>query len=95
MRDVMTPTEVSTATFDKGIRLHEERRVLTSTVYLGHLYVTVAGDNDVYLVTLYLEGEKPVTGMHRCSHPYAADDSCSHIIAALAAWVRGELASAA
>ena len=94
MRAVMTPTEVSTATFDKGIRLHEDGRVLTSVVHLGHLYVTVAGDNDVYLVQLYLEGEKPVTAMHRCTHPHASE-SCSHIIAALAAWARGELASAA
>ncbi len=91
---MMSATTMSTDTFDKGIRLHEEGRVLTSTVYLGHLYVTVAGDNDVYLVTLYLEGEKPVTAMHRCTHPHASD-SCSHIIAALAAWARGELASAA
>lgn len=87
-------TKISLDTFDKGIRLHEEGRVLTSAVHLGHLYVTVAGDNDVYLVHLYLEGGKPVTGMHRCSHPHASD-SCSHIIAALAAWVRGELADAA
>ncbi len=92
---MMSATKISTDTFDKGIRLHEEGRVLTSAVYLGHLYVLVAGDNDVYVVHLYLEGEKPVTGMHRCSHPFAADDSsCSHIIAALAAWARGQLAAA-
>jgi uncharacterized Zn finger protein len=87
---MMSATKMSTDTFDKGIRLHEEGRVLASAVYLGHLYVIVAGDNDVYLVTLYLEDGKPVTAMHRCSHPHASD-SCSHIIAALAAWVRGEL----
>ncbi len=91
---MMSATKMSTDTFDKGIRLHEEGRVLTSVVYLGHLRVIVAGDNDVYLVTLYLEGGKPVTAMHRCTHPHASE-SCSHIIAALAAWVRGELASVA
>jgi uncharacterized Zn finger protein len=96
----MTPAaaaaDISTDTFDKGIRLHQEGRVLTSAAHLGHLYVVVAGDTDVYLVHLYLEDEKPVTGLHRCSHPHARDDStCSHIIAALAAWARGQLASAA
>ena len=81
---------ISTDTFEKGIRLHEEGRVLAGAGHLGHLYVIVAGDTDVYLVHLYLEDDKPVTGMHRCSHPHASD-TCSHIIAALAAWARGEI----
>ena len=86
---------VSTDTFEKGVRLQREGRVLAGAEHLGHLYVTVAGDNDVYLVHLYLEDGEPTPGMHRCSHPFAGDDTCSHIIAALAGWSRGEIPVAA
>ena len=85
----MMSAGISDTTFEKGIRLHEEGRVLGGAGHLGHVYVMVAGDSDVWLVHLYIEDDKPVTTLHRCNCP--AHVPCSHLVAALAAWVRGEV----
>ena len=76
--------KLSADTVRKGERLHAEGRVLALVEYLGHGYAIVAGDNDVYLVHLFLEGDQPVTGEHRCTCP--AHVTCSHIVAALLRW---------
>lgn len=92
----MTPAQVSTDTFDKGIARHEQGRVLggfddsfLEPAGTGHLYVTVAGDSDVYLVHLVIEDGQAKVGEHRCTCP--AHVTCWHIVAALAAWTRGEV----
>ena len=85
----MTPAQVSTDTFDKGIARHAEGRVLGGFDHLGHLYVTVAGDSDVYLVHLVIEDGQAKVDEHRCTCP--AHVTCWHTVAALAAWTRGEV----
>ena len=85
----MTPAQVSSDTFAKGMRLYDEGRVLAGFELDGDLYVTVAGDNDVYLVHLVIEDGQAKVGEHRCTCP--AHVTCSHIVAGLAAWTRGEV----
>ena len=76
--------QLSADTVRKGERLQVEGRVLALVEYLGHGDAIVAGDNDVYLVHLFLEGDQPVTGEHACTCP--AHVTCSHIVAALLEW---------
>ncbi len=86
----MTPAQVGSDTFDKGIARHEEGRVHGGFELDGDLYVTVAGDTDVYLVHLVFdEDDGPQVGKHRCTCP--AHVVCWHIVAGLAAWARGEI----
>jgi uncharacterized Zn finger protein len=72
---------VSTGIVRKGERLYQDHRVLGRVNHLGHEYVTVAGDHDVYLVRLYLDGRIPVEAEHWCTCP--AHVLCSHVVAAL------------
>jgi uncharacterized Zn finger protein len=67
----------------KGERLYDTGRVLAAIKWGDGFYATVAGDHDVYLVSIRL----PVPSMqHTCTCP--ASVTCSHIVAALLAWAK-------